>query len=71
MPHPELYRDWRVAKRAAAVLANATGAILLQDAKGKPRVILGKAVRPFPTWLATWSFLHQIRADQIGKGRTP
>jgi hypothetical protein len=66
MPHPDLYSDYRVAKRAAAVLARACGAVLLQTSKGKPRVILGKqAPRDFPTWLAAWSWLHFIRQDQI------
>jgi hypothetical protein len=66
MPHSDLYSDYRVAKRAAAVPARASGAVLLQTPKGKPRVILGKqAPRDFPTWLAAWSWLHSIRQDQI------
>lgn len=69
MPSPELYTDWRAAKGAAAVLANACGATLLQLDDGRKRVILGKAVRNFGTWLSVWSFLHQIRRDQIGVNR--
>ncbi len=66
MPAPEIYTDYRVAKKAAAVLARACGATLLQTQAGKPRVILGRQPpRDFPTWLAAWSWLHQIRRDQI------
>lgn len=65
MPDPNLYSDYRVAKRAAAVLAQACGATLLQTEAGKPRVILAQTVKTFPTWLACWSWLHQIRRDQI------
>lgn len=67
VPDPAIFSDFRVAKRAAAVLANAIGCTLLQNAKGKPRVILGKqSPRDFPTWASCWSFLYQVRKDQIG-----
>lgn len=65
MPDPRLYTDYRVAKKAAGALANACGATLLQTNKSKPRIVLGTTVKDFPTWLAAWSWLHQIRLDQI------
>lgn len=67
MAHPSLFTDWRQAKRGAAALANAAGATLLQTEAGKPRVILGKTVKTFQTWLSAWSWLHQVRKDQIGR----
>lgn len=63
---PRIYADYREAKKAAAILASACGATLLQNEHGKPRVILGKMVKDFPTWLAVWSWLHQVRKDQLG-----
>lgn len=66
--HPDIYKDYRVAKRAAGALAAAMdNCYLLQNDNGKPRVIVGKQKpRDFPTWLAAWSFLFRLRCDQIG-----
>jgi hypothetical protein len=71
MIDPNLYSDVRATKRAAAVLANACGATLLQvGPHGRiKRVILGNIIKDFDQWLAAWSWLHQIRADQIGANR--
>ena len=64
--HPDLFRDYRQAKRAAAALAAAIpGCTLLQNAKGKPRVILGSRTQDYPTWLACYSFLFRLRCDQL------
>jgi alpha-D-ribose 1-methylphosphonate 5-triphosphate synthase subunit PhnH len=65
MPHPSIYTDWRAAKSAAAALANACGAVLLQLDDGRKRVILGKQVHTLNTWLACWSLLFRIRCDQV------
>jgi hypothetical protein len=69
MPHPDLYSDWRVAKRAAAVLANVVGATLLQKPDGRKRIILGRRVIDSPSWLAAWSFLYRIRSDQVASAK--
>ena len=66
MPSPEL-SQWQVAKKACFALAGAMPSVtILQRADGGKRVIIGKLIKDFPTWLALWSYLHQIRADQIG-----
>jgi len=65
MPHVSIYSDWRVAKQAAAALAQACGFVLLQQPNGKPRILVGSKHRDYPSWLAAWSFLYQVRRDQI------
>jgi hypothetical protein len=67
--HPDLVADWKVAKRASAALAAASGAVILQGPKGEKRVKLHGQIREFPTWLAVWSWLYSIRVDQLGIGR--
>ena len=61
---PAIYTDYRAAKKAAAALAAAVNMTLLQNDKGKPRVVAGKMQKDFPTWLAAWSWLHRVHADQ-------
>lgn len=64
--HPSLFSDYRQAKRSAAAFAAAIpGCTLLQNAKGKPRVVIGNRTQDFPTWLSCASWLHQIRADAV------
>lgn len=68
--HPDLYSNWRVAKRAAAVLARCVGARLIQTPVGKPRVLMaGGMVRDFATWLSAWSWLSAVRTDQVARAR--
>jgi hypothetical protein len=69
MPAPEIYSDWKVAKKAAAALANAVGATLLQTGKSEKRIIHGPKVLTMPTWLACWSYLFRVRTDQIAAAR--
>ena len=64
MPDPKIYTDPICAKGAAAALANATGAVVLQTPDGGKRVVHGRTVKTFKTWLAVWSYLYRIRADQ-------
>lgn len=65
MPHPSIYSDYRIAKQAAGALAPACGAVLLQTPDGGKRIIHGKQVKDFKTWLAAWSYLYRIRTDQL------
>ena len=66
MPHPSLFADWRVAKRAAAALAQALGWTLLQAENGKPRLLMpGGKRKDFGTWLSAYSFVYQVRRDQV------
>ncbi len=66
MPDPRLLSDWRVAKSAAGVLANACGGTLLQW-QGHPRLIIGGMVKDTKTWLEMWSLLYRLRLDQISQ----
>ena len=63
--HPDLANDWRAAKRAAAAIGQVIGAELVQKPDGRKVVLYDGRVIPCVTWLAAYSFVSRIRADQI------
>lgn len=65
MVHPDIVNRWQCAKRAAAAIAACMGAEMLQTADGAKRVIYGGKPHDFPTWLAAYSFVSRVRADQL------
>lgn len=67
MPDPRIYSSPAAAKAAAGALANAVRppAILTQTPDGR-KVILHAGRRiECKTWLACWSALYSLRADQL------
>ena len=63
--NPELARSPRAAKIAAAALATAIGAELLQMPGGQKRILHNGKSIDCGTWLECWSYCYRIRKDQV------
>lgn len=64
--HPELARNPKAAKVAACAIANAMGAEIVPSPDGKiKRVLINGRAIDCTTWLAAYSVVQRIRADQL------
>lgn len=64
--HPDIISNWKEAKRAAAVLAQAAGCYIVQMPDGSKGLRMPSGnIRTCTTWLGVYELVSRIRRDQI------